>query len=290
MIIVQLTGGLGNQMFQYAFAKRLALKHSTSLKLDLSFFETYEWHEYSLAPFNIEEQIATYHEIKKAKGIPKNFLLKLLHKYNLIPKSGQLLVESSLKYDETLSGKSTTSTYLEGYFQSEKYFEAIADDIKKDFVVKQPAVGHNLDLLNKIDKDNSICLHIRRGNYANIPEVTKAHGLIALEYYYKAIDYISQRVTEPVFYIFSDDIDWAKENLKISNAHIFIDNNDDKTDFEDIRMLSRCKHNIIANSTFSWWGAWLNSNPEKIIIAPKKWFNDTSRNSDDIIPTNWIQL
>lgn len=151
----------------------------------------------------------------------------------------------------------------------------------------------NLQILKEIKTNNqSVSLHIRRGNYVNVESVNKVHGTTKLNYYYEAIKAIAKICEQPVFYIFSDDINWAKENLKLSYKHVYIDHNSAKKDYEDLRLMSACKHNILANSTFSWWGAWLNVNKEKIIIAPREWFADPEKNkeSESIIPKTWVRL
>lgn len=289
MIIVRLTGGMGNQMFQYAIGRHLAIKHNTVLKLDLNFFKTYEWHEYSLAPLCIDERIATNFEIKRLKGGFSNKYINRLYDFFMKMFLKNYYLENGLEFHPEVLNL-PNNIYLEGYFQSEKYFVAIKEQIKKDFAVKIKPSQTNVFIIDKINSLNSVSLHIRRGVYATVPEVNKAHGLSPLDYYYQAITYIQNHVINPHIFVFSDDINWAKENLKLENDHVFVDQNTDKTDYEDIRMMSLCKHNILANSTFSWWAAWLNPNPDKIVIAPEKWYNDTTRNTQDLIPEGWVRL
>lgn len=289
MIIVQLTGGMGNQMFQYALGRHLAIKNNTVLKLDLNFFKTYEWHEYSLSPLSIEEQVASPFEIKWLKGNFSNYFFKKI--YNLSQEffKKNYYLESGLEFHPEVLNLPSQS-YLEGYFQSEKYFIGIKEQIKKEFDVKIQPSDANLVFIDKIKNTASVSLHIRRGNYAAVAEVNQAHGLKPLTYYYEAVDYLKSQLNDFTVFVFSDDIAWAKENLKVDSNVVFIDQNNDKTDYEDIRMMSLCKHNILANSTFSWWAAWLNDNPSKIVVAPKKWYNDETRNTDDLIPADWIRI
>ena len=208
------------------------------------------------------------------------------------------LVEDTFQPFDPMVLKAGKNVYLEGYWQSEKYFKEIEYIIRKDLIIKPNLKGRNKDIAKKIVSENSISLHIRRGNYVANPEIFKVHGTCEQEYYYEAIDYITENVKEPYFYIFSDEIEWAKDNFKIEYAHTFVDinigfdgeNYQDEKNYEDLRLMSLCKHNIIANSSFSWWGAWLNQNPEKIVIAPKKWFNDESLDTSDLIPNSWIRI
>lgn len=133
-------------------------------------------------------------------------------------------------------------------------------------------------------------IHVRRGDYINNPETFKLHGVCGLDYYHAAIEYITKRTNTPVFYIFSDDISWAEENIKSKNQMIFVKETPHGKDYFEMYLMSVCKHNIIANSSFSWWGAWLNKSPEKIVIAPKKWMNETSIDTTDLVLKNWIRI
>lgn len=172
-----------------------------------------------------------------------------------------------------------------GYYQSEKYFKEITNIIRKDFTFPKPVDIINQKLINQIDNTESVSIHIRRGDYLNIPNT---QNICSISYYKKAINLILKNISNPQFYIFSNDINWCKQHLQIDKA-IFISNNTGKNSFIDMQLMSCCKHNIIANSTFSWWGAWLNNNPNKIIISPNKWMNDTN-GTGDIIPNDWIKI
>lgn len=289
MVIVQLTGGMGNQMFQYALGRNLAIRNNTVLKLDLNFFKTYEWHEYSLAPFNIKEDIASDKEINALKSIYTSKWDQLVGTLKNQFSKPHYIIEEGLGFKPEVL-KLSGNIYLEGYWQSEKYFLDIEKSIREEFKINVPPSNHNQKVLDQINHSNSISLHVRRGVYATVPEVNKAHGLCSPEYYDRAVEYINQNIKDPLYFIFSDEIAWAKENLKINGKCVFVDQNDDKTDYEDIRMMSACKHNIMANSTFSWWASWLNQNKDKTIIAPRTWFADTTRDTKDIVPGEWIRL
>lgn len=289
MIIVQLTGGLGNQLFQYAMGSMLASKNQCELKLDLSSFENYEWHEYSLAPFNISAKVAGARECAISKGGNLSLLNRVIKK---ISKNRTIhIVEKNLLYDpDILNFKG--SAYLTGYWQSEKYFKGIANKMMEDLKIRIQPSAPNKELLALIRSENAVSLHIRRGNYVNVDFVNKVHGACSIDYYQKAVDFISEKVSNPVFYVFSDDIPWARQNLDLKFKTVFVDINDDKTDYEDLRLMSNCKHHILANSTFSWWGAWLNSSPEKIVIAPENWFADKKLNAEtvNLIPSEWLRM
>ena len=290
MIITQLSGGLGNQLFQYAMGRVLAIENNTSLKIDLSFFEDYEWHEYSLNPLSIHKNIATKAEVESLKGFDRLFLNKIkrkLFKRNFPTVIKEVNLGYNLAYLQIKS-----PAYLIGYWQSEKYFFKYSDVIKKELKVATPPSMKNKYLLDDINSQESVSLHVRRGNYVQLSDVNKIHGTCTIEYYSQAIKSIITAYPNAFFYIFSDDIPWVKENLKIQHKHMFVDINDSSTDYEDFRLMYSCKHNITANSTFSWWSAWLNENPNKIVIAPRNWFADLHFNqySDSIVPASWIRI
>jgi hypothetical protein len=288
MIIVNLTGGLGNQLFQYAFGKYLAISNNAILKLDVSSYENYEWHDYSLSPFCIDEIFAAPEECNNYKGFGLNIFQRL---YRKIIGVNYLLVEDNFKFNPDYKIK-TGPIYLNGYWQSENYFKEIESELRNNFKFKIPPSFENSELIKKMRQENAVSLHIRRGNYVNVNHVNEIHGTSSLEYYNQAVKIISTKVLNPIFYIFSDDISWAKKNLNLDFETIFVDINDAKSDYEDLRLMSTCKHNITANSTFSWWGAWLNTNSNKIVIAPKIWFNDKQLNNqtDYLIPAGWLRI
>jgi len=295
MIITKLQGGLGNQMFQYAIGKTLSEKNKTELKLDLSFYnkqpKNTTLREYSLGCFNVKKNIATDKEIKKLKKYEwKNSRRHFL--YNLIFADRLIYIEEKWFDFEENYLKIKNNAYLDGYWQSEKYFSAqggknIEKIIQKKFTLKKDLNNIAKGTSEKIINSNSVSIHIRRGDYANNPDTKSYHGLCPIGYYEKAIKKITNKIKNPTFYIFSDDIEWVKKNLKTNFPMIFVEGN---KDYEDLILMSYCKHNIIANSSFSWWGAWLNKNPNKIVIAPKKWFVNETKNTNNLIPKPWIQL
>lgn len=235
MVIVKLKGGLGNQMFQYAYGRNLTLRRKTTLKLDKSFLRWKIWQkmigvtprEYELGEFNIQAKLT------KVKG----------------------------------------RHYLEGYWQSEKYFKDIRRVLLKDFTLKKET-NNFLKLKKLITKTNSIGIHVRRGDYVKRAVTGKYHGILNAGYYHKAIGIIRKEVKNPRFFVFSDD-------PAISDFSGL-------TSPEELILMSLCEHNIIANSSFSWWGAWLNKNPRKIVIAPRRWFR--AKTDSEIVPQPWIKL
>jgi hypothetical protein len=286
MIIVKLIGGLGNQMFQYAIGRHIAEKNNIEFKLDITEFEIYDLHKYSLNHFNIIEKLASNDEIYKF-NLRKNFE-KIFNKINLY--SGKKYIkEKKFAFNEKLL-KIKNNAYIDGYWQSEKYFKKIENIIRKEFVINKAQSAKNKEVTNMIKECNSISIHIRRGDYINNKHTSQLHNTCGLDYYNRTIDYINKNNKNPHFFVFSDDPQWAKDNLKTELPIYFIDNNNVNTNYEDLRLMSQCNHNIIANSSFSWWGAWLNNNPDKIVIFPRTWFNDRSIETKDLIPKKWTAI
>lgn len=300
MIIVRLIGGLGNQLFQYAIGRNLAERNSTLLKLDLSGYEEYKLQRYGLHYFKIWEHIASLEEIATFRKKKTNYFSKLSSKvirilgYSQYPTSSFYRESTYVKENEASFDPSvlerTGNIYLEGYWQSERYFSGIREILLREYVIKHDPNYLNKQLSEQISKYDSVSLHIRRGDYVSDPITNKIHGICSNDYYESAIQKITQRVPSCHFFIFSDDPIWVRKNFMIAYPFTIIDHNDASGNFEDLRLMSKCKHNIIANSSFSWWGAWLNRNPEKIVIAPGRWFNDPGLDSNSLIPDSWIKV
>ncbi|MEN9921551.1 MAG: hypothetical protein RLZZ517_529 [Candidatus Parcubacteria bacterium] len=285
MIITKLKGGLGNQLFQYAFGRYLAEKNNDTLKLDIlglqqNSKDTLRF--YLLDKFNITAEIANQDEIQKIKN-PFGFLSKIARLINT-----KILRNFYIGFEEKLL-KLKGNIYLDGYFQSELYFKEIEPIIRNEFTLKNPLSQLAQKIEEQIHNEGaSVSIHIRRGDYVTDPSAAKAHGTCDLDYYAQAISEISSSIVNPTFFIFSDDIEWVKENLKVESTTYV--SNPNLTEYEELILMSKCKHNIIANSTFSWWAAWLNSNPSKIVIAPKQWRKDIDSDKLQILPKTWIQI
>lgn len=290
MIIIQLTGGLGNQLFQYAFARNLNLTHGIDIKFDINHFFANHQRSFELDKLKIEVDVATAEEINRVRL--ENSLLSLAkRKVNTLIKPyyrKSIIEEKSFAYDPNLL-KVNTNAYISGYFQSEKYFTSIETFLRKEIVPKENILSSSFySLQSDMQKSMSVSVHVRRGDYINNPESYQAHGVCEMDYYTSALNLIKGKTNNPIFYIFSDDIRWCIENFTSEHPFVFI--TETKSAIEDLFLMASCKHNIIANSSFSWWGAWLNPNANKITIAPKKWFNNRKENTQDLIPEPWIRL
>lgn len=288
MKVVKFHGGLGNQMFQYCLYKKLNMM-GNYVEADLSFFKKVKAHN----GFELEKIFDL--QLKKANLNLENFLFskKILYKYkrSFLKKLKQFKIYtfSDTVYDEEILLDSSKTILYEGYWQSEKYFKDIKEEILKEFIFPEIKDESNLKFLKMIESTNSVSIHVRRGDYVGHPQLD---GLAPIYYYQKAIEYMKEKIKEPKFYIFSNDLEWCKKNLNLSeDESILVEGNFGEKSYIDIQLMSRCKHNIIPNSSFSWWGAWLNQNVNKIVIAPERWFSIESRFSyEDIVPVDWIKL
>lgn len=295
MIIIQLNGGLGNQMFQYAAGRALSLHHNTNLRLDIRLFDYWQTTDtkrsYQLDLFQVPAAIAGSNFVH-AWGDPS--ILKLaINKYfgfHLNPYKSNYVAEKNHGFDSSVL-ELPDNIYLSGYWQSEKYFSGIKEIIIKDFSRrKNPISTKNKNITREIKQSNSVSIHVRRSDYVTNKAANTFHGVCSIGYYRQAMSYIERQVTNPIYYVFSDDIFWSRENIKSKHKMIYLSHNKDQDAHEDIRLMSQCKHNIIANSSFSWWGAWLNQNPDKIVIAPDKWYQDKNIPINDLILESWIRI
>lgn len=292
VIVSQIIGGLGNQMFQYAAGRALSLERGQPLRLDTSGFTGYGLHQgFELQRvFNCPAEIATEAEVRGILGWQfSSGIRRIMARPSLaVFRRDGFIVEPHFQYWPELSNV-PRDCYLVGYWQSEKYFRDVASVIRSDFTFKSPLANRNVELAEHIGQVNAVSLHVRRGDYAKNPKTNATHGLCSVEYYRAAVQYVSNRVERPYFFIFSDDIAWVKENLKMDLPNQFIEHNHGAESYNDMRLMSLCRHHIVANSSFSWWGAWLNHSTEKIVVAPKKWFaNDMS--VADLFPPGWVIL
>jgi hypothetical protein len=298
MIIVRLSGGLGNQMFQYAAAKRLAAMHGAILKLDttrlLKTAPVDTPREYALGCFNISAAFASVVEGVLCDKLGNRHSSPL---FQILVGFGLHRTETGLRYvrqQGTAFDRSILdlpdNVCLEGFWQSEKYFPGIRDILHKEFTLRNALEGEDLKLAERIQACNAVSLHVRRGDYLSNPHAARHHGTCGGDYYGRAVRYIGEKVPSPHLFIFSDDPAWTRANLKYDLPTTFVSSIDQTDDGRDLTLMSMCRHHIIANSSFSWWGAWLGEYPGKTVIAPLRWFADPARDASDIIPEGWISF
>lgn len=292
MVISHILGGLGNQMFQYAAGRALALTNDQSLLLDLSDFTDYQLHHgfelsrvFSLVATKAEP--STTHELL---GWRENYWArKILRRPQFSWLRGtKFVVEPHFNYWPDFFNVSG-DCYLYGYWQSERYFKEFEAIIRQDFIFREPLQDRNAELALDMATKQAVSLHIRRGDYVSNPKNHNIMNVCDLEYYHLAINFIATQIEQPVFYLFSDDMAWVKQSLPMEFPCVYVEHNSGRESYRDMQLMSLCRHHIIANSSFSWWGAWLNANPEKIVIAPKHWFSN-GNDDTDLIPDEWIRL
>jgi len=294
MILAKLRGGLSNQMFQYAAARRLAHRHGTELRLDVSWYDDIPAgatpRVFELGAFDIRGTIATADDLIGTNGVrntpwpqmPVALWRKLRPRFRFV-------AERQLRFDESVLAL-PDGVCLFGYWVSEKYFKDVEPLIRAEFTVKQPIDGDNARLAAQMQATSSVSLHVRRGDYVESAHVNRIHGTCTPEYYAAAVGHIASRVPDPRFFVFSDDLEWVRRHLPLPHPAEYVAHNRGARSYEDLRLMSRCKHHVIANSGFSWWGAWLNPRPDKIVCAPRAWFADPSYDSADVIPESWVTL
>ncbi len=289
MIKIKLAGGLGNQMFQYAIGRSLSRKYNTELALDLSFLidrsygDKFVYRDYYLDMFDI-----SFDEVIEKWPLNKLLINKIAQRYRInLP---GVSVESQFHFDASKM-KCGDDCYLVGYWQSPKYFCDISETLRKDFTFKKTIKPSSEVLMDRIRNTNAVCLNVRRTDYVG----NKLHEVCDVKYYHDALDLITRKIGERTVYVFSDDVEWCADNLKIYGDHVFVGHEHaHTTDFKNfdayLYMMSNCKHFIIPNSTFAWWAVWLNRGGGGIVIAPKRWFNDAKIITEELYDSNWIRL
>lgn len=283
-VISRIYAGMGNQMFQYAAGRALALRSNSTFQLDCRPLEARGAPACRLKHFNIVRALTPGKLPPQRKGYRiRHYLWRTL-------KLPPLLIEQhGPAFDERLLTP-LTNVFLDGYWQSERYFSDAANTVREDFRFITPPDLENARWLDEVASSPSISLHLRRGDYLK-PEVYSAFGMPTVEYYTKALEFVASHMTaEPVVYVFSDEPDWARDNLVMPFEKRVMAHNGAERSHEDMRLMSACRHHIIANSSFSWWGAWLNPSPDKIVVAPQRWFADPKIDIPDIIPEGWNRV
>jgi hypothetical protein len=288
MIIVRLCGGLGNQLFQYAVGRALAHANSAQLVLDCGWFKNRPSsntpRDYEFINYPVRARVATDLEEK----LGRNYSDRILRRLPLLSRPWRLCREVGFDFNPNIL-KAGDDIYLDGYWQSYRYFNHLADTLRAELVPVPAPSPQDQVVLDSIDTTNSVSVHVRRGDYVTHKAAAIKHGVCSLDYYRIAIQTLESDVRDPHFFVFSDDPTWTREHLSFPGPATFVDHNGPNTAFQDLRMMSRCKHHVIANSTFSWWGAWLNPRKDKMVVAPRNWFSNGLA-ADDIAPLDWIRL
>jgi len=290
MVIVKLREGLGNQLFQYAVARQIAYRNQVPLKLDISAFARNQLRTYQLDHFNISGEIAIPNHMPWAKQANlRGKAARWLERFRPYYRRSWLVEQQWFRFDANIL-RAPRHVYLQGFWQSEKYFKAIEPIIRTEFTLKEKLAAANQAISEQIARVNSVSLHVRRGDYIADPQIHQLFGVCSLDYYAAAVQKVSTFLPDPHFFVFSDDPAWVQKNVKLAHPMTLIDHNGPQQDYEDLQLMSLCQHHIIANSSFSWWGAWLNPNPNKVVLAPRSWLKGGRWATPDLLPESWIKL
>jgi hypothetical protein len=289
-VVVRLIGGLGNQMFQYAAGKAVALRSGAELVLDLSWFATASDRDYALAPLNVSARTLG---TSVSDGAVGRFFKRVAHR--LTRRTDQrwhgrpVFHEKHFYFDpEVLNLRAPIC--LDGHFQSEKYFMDCKRVIASEFVVANPPGTAALAILERIASHDGICLHVRRGDYVAKATTNAFHGTCSPDYYHEGLRIVSEGLSRPHCFIFSDDPEWVRANFKLPLPVTIVDLHGPDEAHEDLRLMAACKRFVIANSSLSWWGAWLGADPVKRVVAPQNWFQNAPNDTKDLIPGAWVRV
>jgi hypothetical protein len=288
VIIVRVMGGLGNQMFQYALGRRLSLNRGVPLKLDISFYQTDLLRRYELDHYKIQAEISRPEEVERFVSLKfSNRLWRRLQRQFVPIRYRNWVKEPTYGFHaEVLQVRGTC--YLDGYWQSPLYFDSIEAQLRQEFSLREPVSAESASIRETIEQSQSISVHIRRGDYVTDPQVSRVHGTVSHDYYRTALEMIRRFVDHPHFFVFSDDPDWVHLNFKPAGEVTYVTRKESSPAHEDLYLMSLCQHHIIANSSFSWWGAWLSTNTDKRVIAPSRWGNLSALNTSDRFLSDWI--
>lgn len=288
MVVIRIWEGLGNQLFQYAYGRALELRTGQKVCFDIErcFAQQLEGkriqRKYELDKFRV--RVRDYSKTKsiffflKQSNVVEN-LLYFYAKECIFPI--RFIQEKDTLYKDYLKDVSGCC-YLMGWFQNEQYFKEYRDILLREIVPREK-IRISKSLKDSLNNRNTVSIHVRRGDYL------KNNNVLPLFYYKHAIKYMEDKVLNPLFLVFSDDIQWVKNNMDFQSEVIYVSQESHLEAYEELFVMSRCKHNVIANSTFSWWGAWLNTNKDKIVVGPKVW-NNGAKDQDNIMPSEWIRV
>lgn len=287
MIIVRIYEGLGNQLFQYAYARAISLSKEQKVFLDIRETGSMDSEreltsrKYELENFRIRLPVCTNvrHFYPYLNSFKATGMMKKLSEYQWFPY--KYFSEDDPLYDRNLLDLKG-NWYLQGWFQDSRYFQKYADIIRKELTPRKK-IKISFELKNILQLNNTVSVHIRRSDFK------ESRNELPVTYYYNAINYIREMIADPFWIVFSDDISWVKENINFGKNCYFVSGKEKLQDYEELIVMSCCRNHIIANSTYSWWGAWLGRNDDKIVVGPNKWFL-RRKYSTKVIPKEWIQV
>lgn len=287
MIVSRIYGGLGNQMFQYASARQLATRLGTDLLLDVTQFQTYKLHDYAIHRFPLKSAEMS---AEMAMHRPLRFGGKL---WKRLFCSGcpplKLVREKGLAWQALLANAADNS-YLVGYWQSESYFATMRPQLLQELTLTESADGRDAEIIDEMRSTTSVAVHVRRGDYVSNAATNLVHGTCDSAYYQRSVTLLADQYGPLKLFVFSDDPAWCRDNLRLGHPTVFVDHNDTQRNCEDLRVMSHARHFVVANSSFSWWGAWLSTSVEKTVCAPARWFRTAKNDETDIVPRTWHRM
>ena len=292
MIYMRLKGGMGNQMFQYATGLALARQAKTELSLDLSNLlyrnkgKDFVYRKYDLDVFRVDPSFLTSPEVLSPI---MNLRVKPLSKAvrRLVTRGIPVIREKHFHYDPELIPGAREGALYEGWFQSPRYFAGVEAEVRQAFRFSREVIPESRELLARIQETNAICLNVRRTDFLKVDTLNATN----LDYFLRGAAYLAERVDSPHFYVFSDDVAWCRENIKLAQPTEFVDHEHKGFKFGNyLQLMTNCRHFLIPNSSFAWWATWLNTNPDKLVVAPKMWFTDPEIDTTDLVPEVWVRL
>jgi len=294
MVIVKIKEGLGNQLFQYAAGRGLAQQLGTELMLDTSFYEDKGRYsrahvrQYQLDKFNISTVTLSPRtkywigQLRRHRFTP---VRALTHMSGII----RFEVDKECGFDETLRHKGR-NLYLDGYWQSERYFADIREAVREEFSFRESAGPHLEPMLAQLNETGSVCVHIRRGDYHSTAIGLEQHAICDVDYYKSGMAYVWARIPHAKFFLFSDEPEWVQSNFPVADNLVIVSGRASRSDIDDFRLMTHCRHFVIANSSFSWWAAWLGKQKDKIVVAPRLWRRFREALDKAIVPDGWVRL
>lgn len=289
MVISKITSGLGNQLFQYALGRHLAIQNNTRLWFDLRYYhQTYETD--TVRHFKLDRFQIDYNLLDHSPWLYVSKATRLLPGRSLRPLF-DTRKEQQFHLDPTVPLAKGSFITLDGFWQSEGYFKPSEAIIRRELTFQRTA-GPDFEAFRRqiVAVEVPVSVHIRRGDYVNHPEFSQSFGALGLAYYEAALSRITEKNPDSTLFVFSDDPNWVRQNMLFEQPHVFVTNSGPDADVDDLELMSLCHHHIIANSSFSWWGAWLNPRPNKLVIAPRQWFRNKPWDTKDLTPREWTRL
>ncbi|NYT46273.1 alpha-1,2-fucosyltransferase [Alcaligenaceae bacterium] len=289
-VVIRLVGGLGNQMFQYATARAISLRSDAPLLLDVSWYSGSLDRDYALSPFRIKADVLPVApSYKNWFEYWQRWASRLTGSTSRYSYGRRVFSEETFHFDQAVL-RLEAPIYLNGYFQSEKYFLDIRSVITDEFTLSAPPRFDTQLMLDRIKATDAICVHVRRGDYITNPTANAYHGVCSMDYYRKGLSVVASNMTRPHCFVFSDDPAWVRDNFETELPMTLVDIHGVSEAHEDIRLMAACQSFVIANSSLSWWAAWLGNSEEKTVVAPRQWFKNSSVKSADLVPKEWIRL